>query len=110
MNNKRLLGHDEISGTTEFFHFDPVTEGFTVETLQDVEPLLERNKTLWNAAEKHTKYGEWSRVASIPPVIIMELAKQGILTAAGSILDHKKYRAFLNDPANRHWRTRPGKV
>lgn len=110
MGPKRLLDHDEYLGLTEWFTYNDETDGFTIETVQDVEPLLERNKALWNDTEKHTRYGELTRIASVPPVIVMELAKQGILRMDGSILDEPRYRAWLNDRDNLCFRTRAGKV
>jgi transglutaminase-like putative cysteine protease len=110
VRDARFFDADPFAGTTEYFYFDPDTDGFTIETRQDVEPLLESNKRLWNASEKHTRYSEWTLIASIPPVIILQLAKQGILGAGGAILDDKRYRAWLNDPANLLFRTRAGKV
>lgn len=108
--DRRLLEHDEFTGITEWFTYDDETDGFTIESVQDVEPLVELNKALWNNTEKHTKYGDLTRIASTPPIIVMELAKQGILSPAGKILDHKRYRAWLNDSDNRVFRTRAGKV
>ena len=108
--NRRLFDHDEFSGITEWYMYDDETDGFIIESVQDVEPLVELNKSLYNDTEKHTKYGEWTRIASIPPVIVMELAKQGILSPAGAILDDKRYRKWLNDSDNRCFRTRAGKV
>ena len=108
--DRKLLGHDDLSGMTEWYHYDPHTGGFAVETVQDVEPLLDHNRRQWNATEKSTRYGEMTKVASIPNVVIMELAKQGILSMTGSILDDRKYRRWLNDPDNLKWRTRAGTV
>lgn len=110
MGPRRLLDRDDFLGLTEWFTYDDDTDGFTIETVQDVEPLVELNKALWNSTEKHTRYGDLTRIASIPPVIVMELSKQGILRPDGSILDDKKYRDWLNDSANRCFRTRAGKV
>lgn len=106
----RLFDRDEFTGITEYFIFDDTTGGFMIESQQDVEPLIELNKTQWNAQEKHTKYRELTRVASIPNVVMMELSKKGIVTPAGRILDDKKFRAWLNDRDNMLFRTRPGKV
>lgn len=110
VRDARLFDTDPLTGITEYYYFDPDTEGFTIETRQEVESLTEQNKRLWNATEKHTRYGEWTRIASVPNVIIMELATQGILSPAGAILDDARYRAWLNDPDNRLFRTRTGKV
>lgn len=102
----RLLDHDPDSGITEYYHFDPHTHGFTIETVQDVTGILETNQRLWNDAP--LRFGEWSHCARVPMVMFQELAKQGITTAAGAILDEDRFRRWLNDRDNRAFRTRPG--
>ena len=54
--------------------------------------------------EARSGWGEGQRVASIPAVIWEDLIRRGI---AG---DKKKLKAWLNDPDNRAFRTRLGKV
>ena len=50
-----------------YFHFDPNGKEFAVETVQDVEPILENNKRLQTERQK----SDWGRhVASIPNVIM----------------------------------------
>lgn len=110
IRDPRLFDVDPLTGITEFFHYDPDTDGFSIEAVQDVEPILEANKALWNSTEAHTRYGEWQRIASLPNVIIMELSKQGILSAAGAVLDQERFRRWLNDRDNLLFRTRAGKV
>jgi hypothetical protein len=104
----RLFDHDPFSGHTEYFHYDPETDGFSIETQQDVEYIIETNKALSNDAP--TRFGELTRVASIPSVVVMQLAAQGILSSAGAILDADRFRLWLNDRDNRAFRTRTGKV
>lgn len=99
----RLLGTDAESGITEIFHYDPDTDGFTIHTQQDVTALVEGNKYLHNE-DTGTKFGELTRVASIPMSIYVELKKQGIID------DQKRFRKWLNDPENRFFRTRGGRV
>lgn len=108
----RLFGHDPDAGITEYFHYDEHSGGFTIETRQDISGFVEANKAAWNNTDTHTRYhdGLGDRVASVPNVVMMQLAKQGIATPAGRILDDKKYRAWLNDSENRHFRTRAGRV
>lgn len=107
----RLFDHDALTGITEYFHFDADTGGFTIQTQQDVEPLLDINRALWNESERSSRYADgMHRIASTPNVIIMELAKQGILSPSGAILDDTRYRRWLNDSSNRLFRTRTGKV
>lgn len=107
---RRLFDHDETTGMTEWFTYDPHSGGFVIETTQDVSALLEVNRALYNASDTRAKYDNLTRIASIPNVVLMDLAKQGIVTPAGRILDDKKYRAWLNDPANVYFRVRPGRV
>lgn len=108
----RLFDRDPLTGIVEYFHYDPDTEGFTIQTQQDLEPLIEQNKALWNDTEKHTRYrdGIGARVASFPAVITMQLAQQGILSMGGAILDEPRYRRWLNDRDNLVFRTRAGTV
>lgn len=47
-------------------HYDAADRKFTFEIVQDVEPILEQNKTL--RSEKQT--GDFRHVASIPNVIL----------------------------------------
>lgn len=111
MTNTRLLDHDPESGMTEFFHFDPETKGFVIETRQNVTALIEANTQAWNASDTHTRYRDgMHEVARLPNTIIMELAKQGIVTPAMRILDPKKFRAWLNSSENLRWRVRAGRV
>ncbi len=108
VSDGRLLGSDPQSGLVETFFYDPDTDGFTIETSQDVTHFLDTATALRNDAP--IRWGEWAHVARIPSVILMELAKQGIVTATGNILDEPRFRAWLNDRDNQFFRTRPGKV
>ena len=109
VRDPRLFDYDPLTGITEFYHFDPVTHGFVIETQQDISGLIELNKTVANDARGDWK-GDLHHVASFPLTIVMELAKQGIMTAGGNILDDKKFRQWLNSPENAVWRVKGGKV
>ena len=70
---KRLLDYDPDTGVSEYFHYDAHTDTTVVETVQDVEPILNRNKDLTND-EDYTKVGmkkEMWHYASIPLVVQM---------------------------------------
>jgi hypothetical protein len=103
VEDARLLEHDAAAGLTEYFHYDATTEGFTIETRQDVTALIEGNKYLHNE-DTGGKFGELTRVASIPLPVYWELKQQGIID------DQKKFRAWLNNSDNRFFRTRGGRV
>lgn len=80
-----------------------------IETSQDISHILESNKAQFNAIDEKAKWGEWTKIASIPNVVIDDLNKQGIMRGF-AVLDEKRFRAFLNNPDNRFFRTRPGQV
>lgn len=108
MEAPRLLDHDEFTGITEYYHFDPDTHGFVIESVQDVEGLIEMNKAVVN--DNVGWKGELHHVARTPNVILMDLAQRGIMTVGGQILDEKRYRQWLNDPANSAFRVKRGRV
>lgn len=103
MGNKKVLSHDPLSGITRYWH-DNEDGTYTVETDQDMSAIIEQNKKLSNETDKHTKYGEWSRVASIPLSVYYDLKAKGIVD------DPKAMKKWLNDPDNKYFRTREGKV
>jgi hypothetical protein len=108
MEKPRLLDHDPLTGISEYYHFDPDTQGFVVETRQDVSGIIEMNKAVVN--DNTGWKGDLHHVAHIPLSILMQLAQQGIVTVAGQILDEKRYRAWLNDSANDAFRVKRGRV
>lgn len=109
VRDRRLFDYDAFAGVTEYFHYDPETKGFSIETVQDVEPLIEVAKAVSNDAATHWR-GDLHHVASLPPVIVMKLMKEGILAGPGKILDEARFKRFLNDRDNRAFRTKPGVV
>lgn len=90
-------------------NFHDVDGTYLIETSQDITGIIEGNKAQFNAIDEKAKWGEWTKVASIPNVVVDELNKQGIMRGFG-VLDEKRFKAFLNDPDNRFFRTRPGQV
>ena len=80
MSFRKELSHDPVTGVTEYFHYDPITDTTAVETVQNVDPVLEANKERANS-EQYTKDGikdsMW-HYASIPIVVQMRwLAEYG---------------------------------
>lgn len=107
-SDRRVFDVDPLSGVTEYFHYDPETDGFTIEYEQDVEPILEMSKAMYNGAP--LRWGEFTHVKHIPKVFMIELAKQGIITSGGNILDEARFRKWLNERDTNWLRTRPGQV
>lgn len=103
IESKNFDSNDSL-GIKRTWHYNTETDEATVETSQNVTAIIEENKQDFNLQEKHTKYGEWSKVASIPLSIYFELKAQGKLD------DQAYMKRWLNDPENRYFRTRPGQV
>ena len=84
--------------------------GIIWQTSQDVTDIIESNKTQYNL-----NYGKWSddvfgnKIASIPLAVIDDLNRQGIMRGF-HVMDQKRFKAWLNHPDNRFFRTRQGTV
>jgi hypothetical protein len=83
--------------------------GLIIETKQDISAIIDQNKREYAAKDQRSKWSEWEKVGSVPLVVFQELNRLGICRGF-MIMDQKKMKAWLNDPANRHFRTRPGIV
>lgn len=101
--DRRLLSQNPDTGISNYFHWDPTTDGFTVESVQDVGLIVEDNKVRANMAPSGWK-GEWHHVAEIPLLVLEILRKQHVLD------DPKKLKAWLNDSANAAFRVKRGRV
>jgi len=108
---KKILDYDPFTGVTTYFLYDPASGEWGVESVQDVEKILDANKTLQNEAD-YSKKGiknEWWHVASIPVVL-----QEKWLREEGIDLFNKehwpKVKAKLNDPDYLYLKTTAGKV
>jgi hypothetical protein len=100
---KRVISDDrDSSGILTSFHYDQADDSFVIQKEQDVAGIIEANKVEFNDAP--TRWGEWTKVGSIPLTIYFDLQKKGILQ------DQKALAKWLNDPDNRAFRTRPGTI
>lgn len=103
------LVHTETNGvgvTRQFFIDD---EGnVTVNAVQDLEPLLDRNKAASNERGKRVTDDYANPIATIPPVIALHwLNTEGwwVFDASKDPDVEKKLKRKLNDPDWRHLRT-----
>jgi hypothetical protein len=90
-------------------NFHDVDGNHFIETKQDISAILESNKAQFNAIDERAKWGEWTKIASLPNVVIDDLNSQGIMRGF-AVVDEKRFRTFLNNPDNRFFRTRPGQI
>jgi hypothetical protein len=102
-------------GDWQLYEWDPVS-GRSVWCLEDgdkthfrvdypAEATLSANTEARNAAAQTWK-GDWHRIASVP----LNIAHDSGLVEAQSQQDGKFLSKWLNDPDNRGWRTKEGKV
>lgn len=100
---KRLFDQDPITKTAKFFRYDHTDDSCSIETIQDVTPVVELTKAEFATMDERAPWKkDMVRVASIP------LTEVGKLMAAGIWQDDKKLRRWLNDRDNNAFRTRPG--
>ena len=83
--------------------------GLIIRTSQDVTAIVEQNKAQYNSISSRQKWGDLTKVASLPFTVIDTLNRKGIMRGF-AVIDEKEFRRFLNDPENRFFRTRPGIV
>jgi len=103
---ERPFSYDPLTGTRETFIFDELTHAFTIVQSVDIEPILEVNQEDRKSFRGTGAWkGDWHHVASVPMQIVQER-----LVKTGKMLDPAERRKFLNDPDNRIFRTRPGRV
>ena len=108
MQDMQKLGEEvTIEGKRTWFSDDD--GGLVIRDEQNVAPILEANKASYNQTDERARWGNGARVAEIPKSVIADLNVQGIMRGF-AVVDQKRMKAFLNDPANRFLRTRPGRV
>lgn len=75
---KRVLSHDPLTGTTEYF--EATETGFNIHTMQDVDPIIEMNKVKQRLGRAYyAKDKDMWRVASIPNTVLLDWAlKDGV--------------------------------
>jgi len=83
--------------------------GLIITTTQDCTDIIENNKAQYAQTDERTRYGDWDKVASIPLAVFQDLNTLGICKGF-AVTDQKKFKEWLNNPENRYFRTRPGRV
>lgn len=74
----RLVDVDPWTGVQEWVHYDENTDSLTIRRVQDVEPILDRNKALqndmshWRNQSKGEETGIDMRLCASIPVIVQE--------------------------------------
>ncbi|WP_176052593.1 hypothetical protein [Paraburkholderia caribensis] len=103
--SKKVFDYAPEFGITRYWHYDESNDKATIEEVQDHSTIVEVNKNRFNQMDERANWkGDMHHVATIPLVILQDLKMKGILD------DKVAFKKWLNDPENRFFRTRPGKV
>jgi xylose isomerase len=102
---QKIINHNGVE--TEFIDNG---DDLVIKKTQDITQLVDANKEEYNDSN-----GKWSdnsfgnKVARIPLAIFDELEKQGI-TRGFTVIDMPRFKAWLNNPDNRVFRTKAGRI
>ncbi|MCT9125408.1 hypothetical protein [Cupriavidus gilardii] len=91
--SKRLL----TSGVSTTFFHEEQDGKVAIESVADVEPIIERAKALHNAGINRTGMGD-RHVASIPIIVLDAWARKRGLTFQNVMQDQALMSQFLQDP------------
>ena len=99
-----------MSDLTPHIIHDEMEDKLHVAHTQNIKPIIEQNIRDANETDKHAKWGDTARVASIRAVVVMEWMKEGINMMAPTYEDQQKIKKKLNSPEWAHLRTRGGRL
>jgi hypothetical protein len=105
---KEILSEDATTGVRQVA-YDDGEGGLLIKTEQDIGHALEANKRAYSQVDEREKWGDMTHIAHIPLAVFQELNKKGICRGF-MVVDQKAMKAWLNDPENRYFRVRPGRV
>ena len=66
MNDPILFDRNDDLGIVRMWSYDSDTDEVTIQTIQDVEGIIEANRAEFNEHTSLDRWGELKRVASIP--------------------------------------------
>lgn len=104
LHDGRILDFDPLTGVREEYY--EIDGQYYIRQSQDVQNIIDLNKSEFNSVDERARYKSdmFNRVARLPLVVLEDLRKRGILR------DKKAFLKWLDQPENRAFRTRPGKL
>lgn len=92
---------DQYGSVVKVLHTQRDDHEFHIETLEDVEPIIEEAKAL---RENHKTRSDMKHVARVPSSVAEKAMREGWFH------DQKAWDKWLNDPQNRDFRVWEGRV
>ncbi len=106
-----LFDTDPITRTVQVFHYDELTDTFTIEDRQNVDAIVEHNKAVQNDDQFRARpQNEVRRVASIPMNLFAQMQQEWREKGYSYEERQAALRRFLNDPNNKFFRTDDSRV
>jgi hypothetical protein len=103
--HKRVLSHE--ADRTEWYMWDD-DGNVALQTDWNVTPIVEATKGVFNTHDRpNFSGGDWFHVASIPYSVVEDYKRKH---GKNLLADREHVRHWVNDPDNRCFRTRPGRV
>ena len=101
-----LLKYDPTLQKATWLHHDADEGRSVIQAVSDTTIIEETNKAQFNATDERIGWkGSWHKVASVPTAVWWDWMEK---TEMGK--DRRALKKLLNDPDQRVWRTRPGRV
>tara|TARA_Y100001938_G_scaffold132090_1_gene190010 strand:- start:1432 stop:1776 length:345 start_codon:yes stop_codon:yes gene_type:complete len=94
-------------------HIDESENKYHFEDVQDINPILEKNKFEANNdlyKVRGMQDAKMYKVASIPLIVVQQLAQKGIMTNGGRILDRDRFKKWMNSTEAKPFRIYQGNV
>lgn len=101
---KRLFDTDPVLGLTRYFHYDEATDEMSLTVEQDVTPVIESATRMRNSLTSLDRWGDGAVVAQVPLSIYYQWMREG------KDRDDAFLRRWLNDPDNKKFRVKEGRV
>lgn len=102
---RRLLSVDPMTATSTYVDYDENDDTMRIIEEVDVDRLIEMNRAMYNEAPDG--WGDGRVHTRIPMVLREKLKREGVIRDDG---DDTLWKRWVNDPDNRHWRLRPGRI
>jgi hypothetical protein len=110
MIETQVLDYDPLLKRTRKMHYDPLNDNFIIESVHDVQDILDANSAKRALTDERSRWGEVTQVASIPMHLYYQWKKDGVIDVDGKVEDDESVARVLNDNTFSKLRTRHGRI